>query len=443
LLTVVLIVDRKSGFVAYIAMPAQNFISRAISGAFKGVGVAAEYWTGCYPEDLEPYLNDNYEFWLYDTDSESDEPAGSPADETDDALTWEFTPVQMFAKTEPITKEFVFSCSSFIGFGNEFDFEEVAAEFPNFISRPARPLESRLKSKTDRKCPWCNVTAVKRYNFFRPDYNDQIEAPFDMDNPVLWTDGCWSEVGVDPDNETIMDNTFGDSVVCCPACNALFLASRLEKESERAEIEASGRLFPADAFVAPGKCKQGHFESSLSDEWIVFASLDETLDYLEQNLAATGEVWSQWTASQQIINWMSYLTRTGQDITPQQDQHARALLVRFRASMMGIKEGTLGAFYGFVDILEEASSGNNYWGTTFELEDTLPLTNLRRIIGDRHKDDYLWSFANGDISMDELIDPNSSEVEQYIARRRLLLGALMERKDTRWAVHSGELDKRS
>jgi hypothetical protein len=256
-----------------------------------------------------------------------------------------------------------------------------------------------------------------------------------MDNPVLWTDGCWSEVGVDPENETIMDNTFGDSVVCCPACSALFLASRLEKEGERSYMEA--------AFVAPGKYNKGHFESSLSEEWIVFASLDKTLDYLEQCQDANRDLWSQWTASQQIINWMSHLTRTGQDIPPQQDKHARALLVRFRASMMGIKEGTLGAFYGFVDILEEASSGNDYWGTTFELEDTLPLTNLRRIIGDWHKDDFLWAFANSEISMDELIDPNSSEVEQYIKRRRLLLGALMERKDTRWAVHSGELDKRS
>jgi hypothetical protein len=435
LLTVVLIVARNTGLVEFIVMPAQNFISRAIPGAFKGVGVAVEYWTGCYPEDLEPYLNDNYIFFLYNIDSESDEPAGSPEDETDDALSWEFTPVQMFAKSEPITMELVARWCSLLEVGSEFTFEEVAAEFPNFIYRPARPLESRLKTKTDRKCPWCLVTAVKRYNFFRPDYNDQIEAPFDMDNPVLWTDGCWSEVGVDPENETIMDNTFGDSVVCCPACSALFLASRLEKEGERSYMEA--------AFVAPGKYNKGHFESSLSEEWIVFASLDKTLDYLEQCQDANRDLWSQWTASQQIINWMSHLTRTGQDIPPQQDKHARALLVRFRASMMGIKEGTLGAFYGFVDILEEASSGNDYWGTTFELEDTLPLTNLRRIIGDWHKDDFLWAFANSEISMDELIDPNSSEVEQYIKRRRLLLGALMERKDTRWAVHSGELDKRS
>ena len=444
MLTVVLIVDRKSGLVEYIAMPAQNFISRAIPCAFKGVGVAVEYWTGCYPEDIEPFLNDNFEFWNFDIDSESDEPVDSSIEETDDALTWEFTPVQMFAKGEPISREFVSDRATLIGLGNDFTFEEVAAEFPNFIARPAKRMESRANSRNDRKCPWCLVTAVKRYNFFRPDYNDHAEAPFDMDNPVLWTDGCWSETGVEPDNRTSMDNQYGDSVVCCPACSALFLASRLEKESERAEIESSGRIFPADAFIAAGKYKQGHFESSLSDEWIVFAGLNETLDYLERNLNATGEVWSQWTAAQQVINWMSYLTRTGKSFSPEQDQRARELLARFRESMRGIIEGTLGADYGFVDVLEEALSGNDYWGTTYELEENFPLVNLRRIIGDWHKDDPLWwAPSDGDQSMEEMIDSDSSAVDQYIKRRRLLLGGLLRKKDTRWAVHSGEFDKRS
>ena len=429
MLTVVLIVDRKSSLVEYIAMPAQHFISRARPGAFKGVGVAVEYWTGCYPEDLEPYLNDKYEFWLYDTDSESDEPVDSSIEETDDALTWEFTPVQMFAKTEPITKEFAFSCSSFIGFGNEFTFEEVAAEFPNFISRPEKPLESRLKTKTDRKCPWCLVTAEKRYNFFRPDYNDYAEAPFDMDNPVLWTDGCWSETGVEPDNRTSMDNQYGDSVVCCPACSALFLASRVEKEI----------TFPAEAFIAPGKYTKGHFESTLSEQCIVFAGLDETLDYLEQNLAATGEVWSQWTATQQVINWMSYLTRTGQEISPKQDKRARALLVGFHESIGGIIEGTLGTLNGFVDVTEEAFSDSDYWGTTYELEENIQLANLRRIIGVNADDLTAWAPSHDGLSLDEMVDADSSALDQYISRRRLLLGHPLVKKDTRWAIHSGEI----
>jgi hypothetical protein len=421
-------------------MPSQNYVLCAIPGAFKGVGVPVEYWTSCYPEDLEDFLNNKYEFWKYDIDSATDDKVDTPEQETGDYLSWEYPPVQMFAKREGISREFVASCSRLLGLGNEFSFQEVAAEFPNFIARPAKRIESRANSKNDRTCPWCNVTAVKRYNFFRPDYNEFTEAPYEMDNPVLWTDGCWSEVGVDQDTETFMDNQYGDSVVCCPACSALFLASRLEKESERAEIEASGRLFPADAFVAPGKHKKGHFESSLSDEWIVFASLDKTLDYLEQGQDARGDLWSKWTASQQVINWMSYLTRTGKAVSPEQDQRARDLLLRFRESMSEIIEGTLGAFYGFVDVIEE-SSDPNYWDHAHALEESFALANLRRIIGDWHEIEFtLGGNLDGVKTVQEIQNSGWSEFDQYIMRRRLLLSSLIETKETRWAVHSGEID---
>ena len=416
-------------------MPSQNYVLCAVPGAFKGVGVPVEYWTSCYPEDLKEYLNNKYEFWKYDIDSETDDTLEAPEQETGDYLSWEYPPVQMFAKNEVISRDFLASCSRLLGLGNEFSFQEVAAEFPNFIDRPGKRIESRANSKNDRTCPWCLVTAIKRYNFFRPDYNEFAEAPFETDNPVLWTDGCWSEVGVDQDTETFMDNQYGDSLVCCPACNALFLASRLENESERSYIGA--------AFVAPGKYTKGHFESSLSDEWIVFASLDKTLEYLEQSQDARGDLWSQWTASQQVINWMSYLTRKGQDISPQQDQRARALLVRFRKSMSGIIEGTLGAFYGFVDVIEE-SSDSNYWDHTYALEESFALANLRRIIGDWHEIEYaLGSNLDGSQSVEEMIEAGWGEFDQYIMRRRLLLRSLIDMKDTRWAVHSGELESNS
>ena len=111
---------------------------------------------------------------------------------------------------------------------------------------------------------------------------------------------------------------------------------------------------------------------------------------------------------------MSYLTRTGKSISPELDKRARDLLLKFRESVTGIIEGTLGAFYGFVDIQNETSDPN-FWDHTYALEESLVLANLRRIIGDWQEIEYtLGNNIDGVGSLEEMLDSGWSEFDQYI-----------------------------
>jgi hypothetical protein len=439
-ITVLLIVNRLSGLVEFIAMPVQNFITRALPNVHKGSDVAVEYWDGCYEEDLEHYLTDEYEFWIYDTEFENKD-AGEDKDwDAKDALAWEFTPVQMFAKGEPIDRDYVSKRSQLIGLGGEFSFDDVAAEFPGRIEKPAPPIESPVRSGLDRVCPWCKVTAVRRYNFFRQDFLELADKPFvgeEMDNPVVWTDGAWTESGFDPDDVEVLYNQYGDCVVCCPACQALFLASALEYP----ENESGGSGFVDELFVAPGTYPKGHFGATLSEEWILTAQVDQTIDYLEQNVATSGLIsWSQWTAAQQIVNFLSHKVRRGGTVPEELGQRGRDLL-RIVCERVGqIKEGTLGSMCPHNNVAEE-SQDENFYIHTLVLEENLPLTNMRRIAGDW--EEILFTLGSNFHKIERVEDLENtgwSELDQYIVRRRLLLMDLISKRDTRWAVHAGEDD---
>jgi len=442
LITVVLIVSRVSGWVEFIAMPIQGFITMALPGSFKGRGVSADYWDGCYEEDLDPYLTENYEFWIYNTDFEDGDSQTGLDFDSDDDLSWEFTPVQMFAKGEPIGREYFEPRSKFIGMGNEFSFSDVQAEFPDQLPKPAPRLERVDRSVIHRVCPWCGITAVRRYNFHRENFFEIAEEPFEeeMENPVVWTDGAWSDGGYDEDSTAVLGNQYGDCVICCPACQALFLASEVEPRSGGDDASQKS----VEHFVAPGGYSQGYFRGSLSEEWILTAQLDQSIDYLEQSLA-TGNLieWSHWTAAQQVVNFISHHIRIGGTLPSDQDEKARALIQDVVLRTRQLYEGTLGSMYSRNNVLEE-SQEENFWEHTFALEENLPLANMRRIAGDWHEIELtLGENYTGIENLQGLERSGWSELDQYILRRRLFLRDLIATKDSRWALHSGEIQTRT
>jgi hypothetical protein len=429
-------------------MASNFFVMRSLPNSHKGADDPSDFWTTCQPEEMDPYLNSGYEVWLYDIDSLPNEYGDGDIEDLEDPISWEFPPVQRWVMGQEVSRDFVAKNSQLIGLGDEFTFKDVEAEFPLIKLPPMPKLEKPSRSKTDRVCPWCGVTAVRRYNFTRPDYGRESEMPEEMENPVLWTDGAWSEDGIDPDSTEFIENQYGDCVVACPACTALFLASMVEPydsivykapteyEGQREyRVERAGR-----ELVVPGTVAKGHFDKTLSEEWILTATLEQTLGYLEAALDKRITFWSEWTAAQQLVNWVSHLERIGDSITPENDERGRKALARFIKSTEGMLEGVFGSHYAYTNV-ENEYSDENYWIHTHALEESIPLRNIMRIASfESEFDSSPPSNVLGIYTLEELDREPSYDFDEYIIRRQLLIHELKAKKDYRWAVHSGELN---
>ena len=436
-LLTVFFVNRKTGIVEFIVMADNNFVMRALPNVAIGDKRPYDYWITCTREELEPYLSIEYEVWVDDLSSESDEP-GSGADiDTDDELALQIEPVQMWAKGETVSLGFVETRSEFVGFGSGFVFEEVAAGFPEIRPKRASTYVRPAKSKDHRDCPWCGVSAIRRYKFNRQYFGRESEMPAKMNSPVLWTDGAWSETGVDPNCTEFIENQYGDCVIVCPSCDAMFLASMVE-EHPSPQYLLGQQLEEA---VVKGKVAKVHFAETISQEWIVTATLDQTMNYLEAHLEESSPLWAQWTAAQQIVNWVTHLERCGEPITPEQDIRGRNLLAQFIPHTHGILEGIFGSFFD-PNLVAEESKDENYWVHDYTLDELLPFKNIRRIVGDWHELDYHLDSPVSDIRTFEEFNRERMpdlDFDDYIVARLILLRTLVRSKDTRWAVHSGEL----
>jgi len=449
-LTYVWFVGRQSGNVEFIAMSSNFFVMRALANSHVGAEDPVDFWDKCLPEDMDRFLSSDFEVWLYDIDSLPNEYGDEESVDPESPVSSEFPPVQRWVMGQEVSRDFVAKNSQLIGLGDEFTFKDVEAEFPLIKLPPMPKLEKPSRSKTDRVCPWCGVTAVRRYNFTRPDYGRESEMPLNMENPVLWTDGAWSEDGIDPDSTEFIENQYGDCVVACPACSALFLASMVEPYDSiayKAPTEYEGQREyrverASQELVVPGVVAKGHFEKTLSAEWIVTATLEQTLGYLEAALDRNGTFWSEWTAAQQLVNWVSHLERIGDSITPEQDERGRKALARFIRSTEGILEGVFGSYYAYTNF-ENENSDENFWIHTHALEESIPFRNIMRIASfESEFDSFPPSNVLGIYTLEELDREPSYDFDEYIIRRQLLIHELKAKKDSRWAVHSGELQYR-
>jgi len=428
-------------------MASNSFVMKALPNSHIGAEDPVDFWDTCPPEDIERFLSSEFEVWLYDIDSLTNDHGDGKIMDLADPVSLEFPPVQKWVLGQEVSREFVSKNSRLIGLGSEFTFKDVEAEFPLIKLPPMPKLEVPSRSKSDRVCPWCGVTAVRRYNFNRPAYFRESELPEEMENPVLWTDGAWSEKGVDPDSTEFIENQYGDCVVTCPACSAMFLASMVEPYDSIAHkppMEFEGQndhrvQLAAQELVVPGAVAKGHFEKTLSEEWIVTANLEQTLAYLEASIDSRGPFWSEWTAAQQLVNWVSHLERIGESITPEQDERGRKALALVIESSQGILEGVFGSFYAYNNHSNE-SLDENYWIHTHALEESIPLSNMMRIASVESELDKLPpSNVLGVYTLEELDREPTYDFDEYIIRRQLLIHELKARKDSRWAVHSGQL----
>jgi hypothetical protein len=195
----------------------------------------------------------------------------------------------------------------------------------------------------------------------------------------------------------------------------------------------------ARELVVPGIVAKGHFEKTLSEEWILTATLEQTLGYLEAALDKRITFWSEWTAAQQLVNWASHLERIGDSITPEQDERGRKALARFIKSTEGMLEGVFGSHYAYTNV-ENEYSDENYWIHTHALEESIPFRNIMRIASfESEFDSFPPPNVLGIRTLEELDREPNYDFDEYIIRRQLLVHELKAKKNYRWAVHSGEL----
>lgn len=416
-------------------MASNQFLMRALPGVHRGPDVPVNYWTACAPEDIAPFLTDRFEVSRFLWDSMEEESTSAPDWDSADGMAWEIPLVQAWAQGLVITLTEDDLVSEYMGEGNEFTYIDILNEFPEFepVSK-AQPKES-LDAK-ERTCPWCGVRAQKAYNVFQPDFATYSSERDDLSDPVLWTDGVWWEAGIDPDCQSDGYNQFGEHLIGCPACDAVFLTSAIEAVANT-QTTFSG----AQSWILPGKFAKAELSDNHVDGAFRQAHIDLCLDFLSRNLESEGLInWEQWTAAQQLVGWASYDSRRGDDLTPDQDQRGRSLLAQFCDRVGQIKEGTLGAMSPMWSAYSQ-DRDPDYFEYQYPLEESIPLANMFRIIGDFQQASRFAGLQFIDYeNLEELENQNSfDEVELFKCQREWLLNRLIRNRDNRWAAASDQL----
>lgn len=432
--TISFFTNKATQCVELIVMVSNEFVLRALPGVHKGKDQAVEYWTSISPLDLQNYLTSHFEVSRFLWDSIEDE--GTKGEEWDyaDGLVWEVSPVQLWAKGHTLTKDFVRSIAEFMGNGDEFVVGDIVLEYPDFEPGNERARVKDSLGHNERRCPWCGITGLAAFNFFTPDLLNYAEQYLDLESPVLWTDGVWSDASVDSKSSESTYIERGESLISCPNCSAVFLASTIEATNPPGDFEPSR----FETWIQPGRCALSDALAKRTDAKFVEANLDQTLRYLKENLELNQMInWEQWTAAQQVVSWASYLIRRGEPLTGYQDQLGRQLLKQFSQRVSQIVEGTLES----MSPNYKYEPGMRILRHHFELFEAIPLANMARI--SRTSEDFEASEMASEYFQEHFESISTSEdldaLDIYIEQRKLLDKVLNLIGDARWAVHSGEL----
>lgn len=115
---IVFFVERATEKVSVIAMISQGGASVAKWGSHLQPQNYS-YWDYCSKDQLESFLNESLEIWIYDWSYEGEET------DFEQDIDWEIEPVQKWVKAEPVTLADIQQLSAFIGYGSGYGVDEV------------------------------------------------------------------------------------------------------------------------------------------------------------------------------------------------------------------------------------------------------------------------------------------------------------------------------
>jgi hypothetical protein len=394
-----------------------------------------DYWHLASTDFINGFLNENFELYEYNLDSEDNESSSAANLDPDDELAWEIPPVQEWVKGRELDRDEVDRISHFLGFGSGFIAEEViAGDLYRQVSGIPEPKPSVPKAEPAR-CLWCLVPVERRYNFKREGPLSDYDVE-DFDRPIVWSDGIVMEQG-DLDANEAFPNHYGDCVIACSACGAMCLASAFEKEYPRANWYPDHERWPGSSRnVTEGSCAQGANDRVEAPVTLTWSKREQTMRFLKQVQSKERVSWEAWTALQQVVNSLAYDDRqaklNGTRFHFADAEELKKAIVHFVDGISQIIEGTLGSMSPFYQMHYENLMDENFFIHNYEVQEKLPLANMMRISGFR---DFDWATpSHPAIREDEASFSGWSEFDQWIALRGKAILAAGEKGLTDWAV---------
>lgn len=394
-----------------------------------------DYWQSVNADFISEFLNENFELYEYDLDSEDDE--SSLAKDLDPAneLAWEIPAVQEWVKGRELDRDQVDRISHFLGFGSGFIAEEViAGDLYRQVSGIPKPKPSTPKAEPAR-CLWCLVPVERRYNFERNEPMSQYDVE-GFESPIVWSDGIVTEQG-DLDANDTFPNHYGDCVIACSACGAMFLASAFEKEHPRAFRYPDHESWAGGSrVIVEGSCGLGANDWVEEPAILTWSKPEQTMRFLKQAQLERLINWEEWTALQQVVNWLASDERqaklNGTRVHFADAEELKKAIGRFIDRVSQIMAGTLGSMSPFQQMHSEGSRDENFFIHNYEVQEKLPLANMMRISGGRG---FGWATpSHPAIDGDDVTLTGWSEFDQWIALRGKAILAAAEKGITDWAV---------
>ena len=419
-----------------IIMTDGAFPLSAIFSAETKTPSTARYWQPVDIGFISSYLNENVEIYEYDPDSEDEGTDLLESLDPDDELAWEIPPVQEWVKGRELNRGRVDQISHFLGFGSGFVAEEViAGDVHRKLGEDEAPKPELTRSRPERpRCLWCQVPVDRRYNFNRNAVMEMGDFQ-DFESPVFWSDGVVTEKGAQAGRE-LSENHYGDCVISCSACGAMFLASKFESAYPRSYFYQDHASWSTnDQLVIEGSCEEGSNENRVEEATLGCSNLAGTFRFLKRAQANNLINWSEWTALQQVINWLADEDRQAKleekTFHFPEAEGIKNSIVLFLERTRQIKIGTLGGLSPFIEMHHEELQDENFPIHNQEVQEVLPMANMLRIAAQGMGG---WATPSHPAILEPVLRSGWSEFDQYIALRGKAVLAARESGLTDWVV---------
>lgn len=394
-----------------------------------------DYWQSVNADFVSEFLNENFELYEYDLDSEDDESSLAKNLDPADELAWEIPAVQEWVKGRELDRDQIDRISHFLGLGSGFIAEEViAGDLYRQVSGTPKQKPSIPKAEPAR-CLWCRVPVERRYNFERDEPLSEYDVE-DFARPIVWSDGIVMEQG-DLDSKDAFPNHYGDCVIACSACGAMYLASAFEKEHPRVHWYPDHESWQGGSrVIVEGSCDLGANDWVEETAILTWSEVKETMRFLELAQSETVINWEEWTSLQQVVNWLAYEDRRakleGKAFHFEGAEALKNAIKKFLNRVGQIKAGTLGSMSPFSQMHSENSRDENFFIHNCEVQEILPVANMLRIAGAR---DFGWATpSHPGIEEENITRTGWSEFDQWITLRGKAILAATEKGITDFSV---------